>query len=164
MSVGGIRMSQDGDDLIGSQDPCVMPLSQNMSGVQMSQISSNVGGVHMSQNLSGQGIFHMSQNQSGTQMSQNAGNIRYFTSNVGGTFEGSGNQFIQGGNGNHNFQGTPGFQGDGSDRNYQRTDKYQCFAGNNSNQVQRNGNHTFHGSRTPIFTQDLLSCHDLTKN
>ncbi|XP_056699014.1 protein FAR1-RELATED SEQUENCE 4-like isoform X3 [Spinacia oleracea] len=94
MSVGGIRMSQDGDGLIGSQDPCVMPLSQNMSGVQMSQISSNVGGVHMSQNLSGQGIFHMSQNQSGTQMSQNAGNIRYFTGNVGGTFEGSGNHFI----------------------------------------------------------------------
>lgn len=155
-------MSQE--DVMLSQDPCQMVLSQNMSGVQLSQISQNQGGVQMSQIQCVRPLPQMPQNLNALQVSQNAGSLRYFTSNVAGTFQGSGNQCMPGVNQNYQVHGNHTLQGHIDHPNYQHTSNNvfqgnQCFVGNTSTQVYQDN-----VSRNPIFTKDLLSCHDLSKN
>lgn len=164
-------MSQE--DVILSQDPCtLMSMSQNLSGVQMSQLSQSIGGVQMSQSQSGLPLSQLPQNLNGLQMSQNAGSLRYFTTNVAGPFQGTGNQCMQGLNNPSNCQmnGNQTLQAHADRPNYERPGNHmfqptQCFVGNGSNQVfQDNGNQSFQVSRKPMFTKDLLGCHDLSKN
>lgn len=170
MSVGGIRMTPEGGDVLLSQDRCGISMSQNISGGPIAQ---NLSGLHMSQNING---VQMSQNLSGvqisqmSQMSQNAGSIRYFTSNSsnrGGNYQEAGTHCMPA---NHN-QHRHSFQvvnetSHGDHRSYQPTTKH-LLQSNPGFLVNEGGcgTHSIHGaSGNPVFTQDLLGCHDLTKN